>query len=40
MDSKTVAATWLLTHCGKCVKIKKTKEKTEENGKKVRTAEG
>lgn len=22
MDSKTIAATWLLTHCQECVKIK------------------
>nr|DAI03066.1 MAG TPA: hypothetical protein [Caudoviricetes sp.] len=39
MDSKTVAATWLLTHCKKCVKIKKTEENEKTNGKKVRTAE-
>ncbi len=31
MDSKTVAATWLLTHCKECVKIKKTERKQEAN---------
>lgn len=35
MDTKTQAATWLLTHCKKCVKIKKTEEKEKTNGKKV-----
>lgn len=31
MDAKTQAATWLLTHCKECVKIKKTGEKQEDN---------
>ena len=31
MDSKTAAATWLLTHCKECVKIKKTSKEQEEN---------
>ena len=38
MDSKTMAATWLLTHCQECVKIKKQEEKNED-GQKVRTFE-
>ena len=29
MDSKTIAATWLLTHCHECVKIKKNRGKGE-----------
>ncbi len=40
MDSKTVAATWLLTHCKECVKIKKTEKKEKTNGQKVRITEG
>lgn len=39
IDSKTQAATWLLTHCKECVKIKKQEEKNG-NGEKVRTFEG
>lgn len=39
MDVKTQAATWLLTHCKECVKIKKSEEKEKTNGQKVRIAE-
>lgn len=39
MDSKTQAATWLLTHCKECVKIKK-QEKQNENEQKIRIDKG
>lgn len=38
MDCKTQAATWLLTHCKECVKIKKQEEQSK-NGQKVRAVE-
>lgn len=35
MDARTQAATWLLTHCPECVKIRKPEEKENENEQKV-----